>query len=123
MITRADTLALIALIAARHRRTAPRIDDDDEADFIADQWAEMFNDYRLHPDDLTEAVKQRSLTHPDAPEPAEIIHWAREIRRDRANRADPDDRETALYHPDQLAANQARLAAITRTVGRDIPHE
>ncbi|MAY48899.1 MAG: hypothetical protein CMH38_03050 [Microbacterium sp.] len=117
MTTRADALELLALISARHRRTAPRIDDDDEANFIADQWAEMFNHYQLHQADLIAAVKKRSLTPPDAPEPADIIRWARDIRNDRANRVDPEHRQTALYHPDQLADNQRRLAAITDTIG------
>ena len=125
MITTADALDIMTIVAACHRRTAPRMDDEEATLATATIWAELFNEYRLTAADLAAGVKKRALTHADAPEPAEIIHYAREIRRDRNDRTGPTDAYEALCESkstdaDELAANRARLAEITQHVGKAV---
>lgn len=115
MITVADALDVMTVVAACHRRTAPRMDDEQATLATAAIWAELFNEYRLEQPDLIRAVKKRALTHPDAPEPAEIIHHAREIRRDRNDRATDRTEFEALCN--SKAVDSAALAGITRRVG------
>lgn len=116
MITTADALDVMTVVAACHRRTAPRMDDEEATLATAAIWAELFNEYRLTQADLIKAVKKRALTNADAPEPAEIIHFAREIRRERSSRAkDRSDHEAlcdAKAQPTQaeLAFNREKLA-------------
>lgn len=94
MITRADALEVLTLVTACHRRTAPRMDDEQVTMATADTWAELFNAYHLRQADLLAAVKRRALTTADAPEPAEIIAVARDIQRARdAARGPSDDYE------------------------------
>lgn len=126
MITTADALDVMTVVAACHRRTAPRMDDEDAALATATIWAELFNMYNLELDDLTTAVKRRATTAPDAPEPAEIIAVAREIRRDRCARTGPTPEYQALCESKsedtaQLAANRARLGQLIAGVGRPVP--
>lgn len=89
MTTTADALEVMTLIAACHRRTAPRMDDREATIAAARVWSDLFSVYNLDLPDLLAAVKKRALTHADAPEPAEIIRFARDIRRDRAERNGP----------------------------------
>lgn len=113
MITRADVLEVMTVITACHHRTAPRLDDHEAALATAQVWAELFNGYRLELPDLVAAVKKRAATHSDAPEPAEIIAFAREIRRDRAERETTAQRQAREDQRDtELEANRARLDAL-----------
>lgn len=89
MITTSDAMQVMLIVQACHQRTAPRMDDRDVVKATAAIWAELFNEYRLTLPDLIAGVKKRALTHPESPEPAEIIHFAREIRRDRDSRTGP----------------------------------
>lgn len=106
MTTTADALEIMTIVAACHHRTAPRTDDREAALATARIWAELFTTYHLELPDLLAAVKKRALTHSDAPEPAEIIQFAREIRRDRA------ERETTAERQAREDRRDARLAAI-----------
>lgn len=113
MTTTADALEIMTIVAACHHRTAPRMDDHEAALATARVWADLFSTYRLELPDLIAAVKKRAATHPDAPEPAEIITFAREIRRDRAEReTDAERRAREDARDADLEANQARLAAL-----------
>ncbi|MDP7721811.1 hypothetical protein [Mycobacterium sp. TY814] len=115
MTTPADALEVMTIVAACHHRTAPRMDDEQAALATARVWADLFSVHHLELPDLIAAVKKRALGAADAPEPAEIIAFAREIRRDRtereseaARRAREDQRDAALE-----ARNRDRMAAIT----------
>lgn len=115
MTTPADALEVMMAVSACHHRTAPRMDDEQAALATARIWADLFSVYQLDLADLVAAVKKRATTNPEAPEPAEIIQFAREIRRERAEReseaarqAREDRRDAALE-----ARNRDRLAAIT----------
>lgn len=110
MTSRADALEIMTLVTACHRRTAPRMDDEQAALATASVWAELFSTYRLELPDLVAAVKKRALSHPDAPEPAEIIAFAREIRRDRTERESDAERQ----------AREARIDAGLEGRGRPI---
>lgn len=125
MTTVADALEVMTIVAACHHRTAPRLDDREAIMVTANVWAELFSEYRLELPDLIKAVKRRALTERDAPEPAEIIAVARQIRRDRDAQTGPTPSYEALCEskaPDapELAANRARLAAIAAGVGKDV---
>jgi len=89
VITPADAMEVLTLIAACHHRTAPRLDDEATARATATVWAELLNAHRLDKADALAAVKRRAATNPVAPEPAEVIAVAREIRRDRDARTGP----------------------------------
>lgn len=104
-ITRSDALDVMAIVTACHRRTAPRMDDRDVARATADTWAELFNVHRLELSDLLAAVKMRAQFERDAPEPAEIITFARKIRRDR----DAEDGPSPAY--EALCESKAEDAA------------
>ena len=115
MITRADTLDVIAVVVACHHRTAPRMDDRDALRATADIWADLFNMHNLTLPDLIAAVKKRATIHPDAPEPAEIIAFAREERRRRDAETGPTPEYEALCEDkaedaDELAANRRARA-------------
>lgn len=114
MTTTADALEVMTIVAACHYRTAPRMDDLDATKATAAVWAELFAAHQLTLPDLLAAVKKRAQSFPDAPEPAEIIQFARDIRRDRADRestvqrqAREDRRDAALE-----ARNRQRVAAM-----------
>lgn len=126
MITPADAMQVLLIVQACHRRTAPRMDDEDAIRVTAGIWAELFNHHRLELPDLIAAVKRRALTEADAPEPAEIITVARQIRRDRDAATGPTPAYEALCEAKgedahELAANRNRLAEITTGFGKDIP--
>jgi Loader and inhibitor of phage G40P len=120
VITTSDVLEVLALVAACHPRTAPRLDDREATLAMANTWAELFNEYRLDKLDIVAAVKKRACTHPEAPEPAEIIHFGREIRRDRAERETENQRRAREDRQDAALAarNKARLETITGAVRR-----
>jgi hypothetical protein len=111
MITTADALDVMTVVTACHHRTAPRMDDNQATMATATVWAELFNAHRLAVADLVAAVKHRAAFHADAPEPAEIITFAREIRRKRDADAGPTPAYEALCESkaadaDELAANR-----------------
>lgn len=123
MITTADALDVMTVVVACHRRTAPRMDDEQAALATAAIWAELFNEYRLGVADLTKAVKKRALTHADAPEPADIISFAREIRRERDARTGPTAEYEAVCESKSSDAQALReIAERTgfRAVGRSL---
>jgi hypothetical protein len=93
MITQADVIEVMSYVVACHHRTAPRMDDREATLVTARIWADLFNEYRLELPDLLAAVKKRGARIESAPEPAEIIKFAREIRQDRTDRE--SDRERA----------------------------
>ena len=92
MTTTSEAIEVMGVVAACHHRTAPRMDDREAVVATATIWAQLFSTYGLSKDDLVAAVLRRALSNPDAPEPAEIISVAREIRRDRAEREPEEDR-------------------------------
>jgi hypothetical protein len=112
MTTAADALEVMTVVTACHHRTAPRMDDEQAALATARIWAELFSYHNLELPDLLTAVKKRALSHADAPEPAEIIAFAREIRRDRAERESEDERHAREDRRDAELENRQRLAAI-----------
>lgn len=123
MTTAADAIEVMTVVAACHHRTAPRMDDREVTIATARVWAELFSAYRLDVADLVAAVKKRALAAADAPEPAEIITFARDIRRDRDARQGPSPAYEALCEsksPDaaELAANRNRLAAMIEPVAK-----
>jgi hypothetical protein len=121
VITTSDAMQVMLVVQACHRRTAPRMDDREATIATAVIWAELFNEYRLELDDLTKAVKRRALSQADAPEPAEIIHHAREIRRERDAKTGPTAEYEALCESkgadtQELAANRDRLNQIVHSI-------
>jgi hypothetical protein len=112
MTTAADALEVMTIVAACHHRTAPRMDDRQAAIATARVWAELFSAHRLDLPDLIAGVKKRALSQADAPEPAEIIHHAREIRRDRDARTGPTRAYEALC--ESKSEDAAELAAINQ---------
>ena len=88
-LTASDAMRVMLIVQACHPRTASRMDDPDVVKATAAVWAELFSVYDLTLPDLIAGVKKRALAHAEAPEPAEIIHFAREIRRDRDARTGP----------------------------------
>jgi hypothetical protein len=118
MSNTADALEVMAVVAACHHRTAPRMDDEQATLATALIWAELFAAYQLKLPDLIAAVKKRALSHAEAPEPAEIIQFARDIRRERAERESDAEREARQDRQDAAleARNRDRLAAIVAPV-------
>lgn len=86
MISTADVIELMALVSACHARTAPRMDDREVVLATASVWSELFNEHRFELPDLVAAVKQRARLISEAPEPADIIRVARQIRAERNQR-------------------------------------
>lgn len=113
MITTADAIKVMSYVVACHHRTAPRMDDREATLATAGIWADLFNEFRLDLPDLLAAVKKRGARIESAPEPAEIIKFAREIRQDRSDRESTAEREAREDRLDaRLERNQRRLAAI-----------
>lgn len=110
--TTADALDVLMLVAACHRRTAPKLDDRAAALATASVWAELFNAHRLQLPDLLAGVKMRAQFERDAPEPAEIITFARKIRQDRRADEGPTPEYEALC--ESKAEDAAELAALRR---------
>ncbi|GAC70817.1 hypothetical protein [Gordonia soli] len=80
-----------------HRRTAIRPASDTEAKQIAIVWARMFARYKLELPELLEAVERRAIKFSDAPEPGEIVQWAREVRQEWASRAQAQPEQRAIH--------------------------
>jgi hypothetical protein len=119
MTAPADALEVMAVVAVCHHRTAPRMDDRDAALAAARIWADLFNVHKLELPDLVAAVKKRAASgHADAPEPAEIIAFAREIRRERAERESTAARQARedQRDADLEARNRDRLAGIVNGI-------
>ena len=112
MTSISDAIEVMGVVAACHHRTAPRMDDRQAVLVTAGVWAELFSVYNLSLADLVAAVKKRALTAPDAPEPAEIIAVAREIRRDRSDRESDDVRRQREEMIDAKA--EGRKSAISQ---------
>lgn len=119
MTTTADALEVMTIVAACHHRTAPRMDDREVTLATAKCWADLFSTYRLELPDLIAAVKKRATIHAEAPEPAEIIAFAREIRRERAERESTAERQ-AREDARDAALDRRALAAITSRVGASV---
>ena len=123
MTTTADALEVMTLVAACHHRTAPRMDDEQATIATATIWAELFSQYRLELPDLIAAVKRRALTQADAPEPAEIIAHARDIRRERGERETDAQRRAREDRRDAQLENrqQRNVKALVTGFGKPIP--
>lgn len=111
MTTISEAIEVMGVVAACHHRTAPRMDDRDAVLVTAEIWAELFAAHRLTRDDLVAAVKRRARSCADAPEPAEIIHHAREIRRDRTERETTAQRHVRESAIDAKAEGRVRSIA------------
>lgn len=120
MITSADALEVMAVVAACHYRTAQRLDDREAALVTARIWADLFNEYRLEQADLVAAVKKRATREPSAPEPAEIIQFAREIRRDRSDRESNEERAQREAIIDRKALDRIVARTGQAAVGRGV---
>lgn len=123
MTSPADALEVMAIVAACHHRTAPRMDDHEATLVTARIWAGLFDVYKLELADLIAAVKKRALSFADAPEPAEIIQFAREIRRDRTERESDADREARQDRRDAELDRRALREITARTgltVGKSV---
>lgn len=126
MITPADALEVMAVVAACHHRTAPRMDDPQAALVIANHWSELLDGYDFTVPELVKAVKARAKICPEAPEAADIIRGARQARSELMSRnaapvADtdnwdghyPGDAKAApdpAPYPDDWDSNQRRSA-------------
>ncbi|SDT84490.1 hypothetical protein [Gordonia westfalica] len=105
----ADAGQVLKHTAFVHRRTAIRPKSEKEAQEIAIVWARMFARYKLDLPELLEAVERRAIKHQDAPEPGEIVQWAREVRQEWSSRAQADPEQRALHEAkiDRKIANFA----------------
>lgn len=116
MTTTADALEVMTIVAACHHRTAPRMDDEQATLATARVWAELFDVYKLELPDLVAAVKKRATAHPEAPEPAEIITFAREIRRERTERESTAERQAREDRRDATLEARIRELAAAKAV-------
>jgi hypothetical protein len=115
MTSLADALEVMTVVAACHHRTAPRMDDEEVTLATARIWVELFSAYELELPDLIAGVKKRALSHADAPEAAEIIQHAREIRRDRTERESDTERRAREDRRDAELDRRTAQAITTRT--------
>lgn len=120
MTTPADAAEVMRLVAACHPRTAPRIDDRQAVTVMATIWAELFDEpYKLELRHLLAGVRRRVTEgFADAPEPAEIITYARKVRREECEKTGPTDEYQQLC--ESKSSDTAALAAITRRTGTSI---
>jgi hypothetical protein len=112
MITPADALEVMAVVAACHHRTAPRMDDPEAALVIAKHWSELLDGYDFTVPELVKAVKVRAKVCPEAPEAADIIRNARQARSELMARAaapvaDTDNWDGHYPGDDKAAADMA----------------
>jgi len=112
MISVSEVIEIMGVVAACHHRTAPRMDDRDAVLVTAQVWANLFDVYNLDAETLKAAVMKRAAVAAEAPEPAEIISFAREIRRERAERETAEQRRAREELLDAKA--EGRLAAVTQ---------
>ena len=117
MVTTADVLELMMLVSACHHRTAPRMDDREVAIGTANVWAELFNRHELALADLVAAVKRRAESEADAPEPAEIIRFAREVRALRTQSESAEVRRAREDRRDAVLAERVAVAALRASSG------
>lgn len=126
----ADALEVMTVVSFCHPRTAPRWHDDPAAAKAASQvWADLFSHQNLQLNDLVAGVKKRASESPDiAPEPGEIIVFARAVRRDREDRAmcDPTvraGREAAIDAKARAAIGPAaaKFGQLERPASRALP--
>ncbi len=110
MTTPSEAAAVIAHIALVHRRTAPRPANNEEAIALAKSWARVFSQHNLELPDLLAAVEKRAADEGQAPEPAEIVKFARAIRSDRSDRMTPGERRALEDRRDAELAE--KLSAI-----------
>ncbi len=115
MTTNAEAAAVLLKVSIAHRRTAPKIEDPIERAAYAETWARIFSRYNLELPDLVAAVERRAAKERDAPEPAEIVEYARIIRSERASRENAN-REARQAFEDrrdrELEAKIANFAAL-----------
>jgi len=111
-----EAIEVMRVIAACHHRTAPRMDDRESVLMTAEVWAELFSVYNLSEADLVAGVKKRARGSSDAPEPAEIIAVAREIRRERAERETTTERHKRESAIDAKA--EGRVRSLTEFANR-----
>lgn len=106
-----DAGTVLTIVAACHRKTAPKLDGNErEATALAVTWAELFSAHSLTLPDLLAGVKLRAQHEPDAPEPADIIQFARKVRLDRPRTQADIDRLEALA--ESKSEDAAELAAL-----------
>jgi hypothetical protein len=103
MTTTSEAFEVLSHVALAHPRTAPRVDDLEAAYGTATIWAELFSRHNLSKAELIAAVDKRAESEHVAPEAAEIIKVAREIRRDRAERETREDLEARQAQRDSRA--------------------
>lgn len=120
MISTADALKVMSHVAACHHRTAPRMDDREATLVTAEIWAELFNHHRLELKDLLTAVKKRATDFEVAPEPAEIIRFARELRRARDAETGPTPDYQALCESKFMSYDDALRQVMQRTGQRSV---
>lgn len=120
MTTYADALDVMLVVQACHPRTAPRQDDPEVTDAMANVWAEIFDAYGLELPDLRAAVKRRAVKEPgcSAPEPGEIVKYAREIRNERAAKEQADPAQRAIHEAKIDARVEQLVAPLAATFGR-----
>ncbi|QNJ56301.1 hypothetical protein SEA_OHGEESY_72 [Gordonia phage Ohgeesy] len=120
MTTHADALDVMLIVQACHPRTAPRQDDPEVTDAMAAVWAEMFDAYGLELDDLRAAVKRRAVKEPGspAPEPGEIVKYAREIRNERAAKEQGDPELRSMHEAKIDAKVQRMISPLAAELGR-----
>lgn len=114
MTTPAEATQVLAAISLVHRRTAPKPANNAEAEAMARTWARVFSRYDLELHDLLTAVEHRAGIESDAPEPADIVKYARAIRRDRSDRenADAEKRAERELKIDRRVELNAKLAEL-----------
>lgn len=104
-----DAGQVLVLVAACHRKTAPRLDDREAALATAATWAELFSAHNLTLPDLLAGVKLRAQSFADAPEPADVIEFARKVRQARQAYEGPTPEYEALCESKAVDAEELRL--------------
>ena len=107
MTSTADALEILTVITACHHRTAPRMDDPEVAKATAIIWSELLTPYSFSVAEYVAAVKHRAKTISDAPEVADVIRVARQLRQDATDRETDyhrADDEPSHYPGDEKAA-------------------
>lgn len=112
MISTADALEIMGIVAGCHPRTAPRVDDREAALITASIWAELFAEFDFTVVELIQAVKTRAKFSADAPEVADIIRVARSARNEHLARTVTVAPEEPTHHRgDSLASSDAPYPA------------
>ena len=116
MTTSAEASEVLTLISLLHRRTAPVPNDREAAKAIATLWAEVFSAHNLALSDLIAGVKLRAQHFPDAPEPADVIEFARKVRKDRPLTDAERDRLEAIAESKSEDAEELRARREYRAI-------